>query len=174
MINITLLPLTGIDIENTGIVNLGSGKSQIKALLGEPGSGSNEIQFYYEELELRIDFDKTGVVEFIEFIYGPFPQKTRLSLYGIDPFAIGSSNLVALLTDKANGEVDDKEADFCYTFPGLSIGIWRQFSEASVLATINEIKEEGTYEENKEWLEEDLIKSQNFWTVGVGIKDYYN
>lgn len=174
MTNITLLPLTGIEIEKIGVIHLELSKSNIKEILGEPDTHSNNRQFYYNDLELRIDFDKADTVEFIEFIYGPYPEKTRLSLYDINPFEIGSSNLVTLLTDKAHGQVDDKEADFCYTFPTLSVGIWRQFSESSVQATINEIKEEGTFEENKDWLEEDLAKSRNFWTIGIGKKDYYN
>ena len=38
---------------------------------------------------------------------------------------------------------------------------------------IIEMKENDEYEENKNWILEDLEKSKNFWTIGIGIKNYY-
>lgn len=173
MKKIYLLPLSGIEIENTGKVSLGQGKHEIEQLLGRPAAPSNEKQYYYDELECRIDFDKKGNVEFIEFIYGPYPEKTELSIYGINPFQIGAKNLLEILTEKNNGATDTSEADFAYCFLEISAGIWRQFSEISVQEDIDQMKHNGTYTENEAWLLEDLEKSKNFWTIGLGVKDYY-
>ena len=40
--------------------------------------------------------------------------------------------------------------------------------------SIAEMKERGEYEDNRVWLDEDLEKSRNFWTVGIGKAGYYN
>lgn len=173
MIKIKIIPLEGIEIENIGKLLLGDSKSNIKKLLGKPSVISDKVQSYYDDYELRIDFDKNGRAEFIEFIYGPFPEKTELELYEINPFQIGAAQLVTLLSEKNNGKVDDREAEYCYTFFNLSVGLWRQATEQDVEDEMADMKANNEYEENKEWLEEDLKKSKNFWTIGVGVKDYY-
>lgn len=173
MIKIKIIPLEGIEIENIGKLLLGESKPNIKKLLGKPSVISDKVQSYYDDYELRIDFDKNGHAEFIEFIYGPFPEKTELELYEINPFQIGAAQLVTLLSEKNNGKVDDREAEYCYTFFNLSVGLWRQATEQDVEDEMADMKANNEYEENKEWLEEDLKKSKNFWTIGVGVKDYY-
>ena len=174
MIRIEILPLNGIAIENVGKISLGQSRSDIEKLLGEPSGNSNGKKLFYEEYEFRIDLDKNGNAEFIEFIYGPFPQKTRISIYGIDPFQIGAAKLVAILTEKNNGKIDDTEADYCFTFLNISVGVWRQITEQNVEESIAEMKADNEYEQNKDWLEEDLEKAKNFWTIGIGVKNYYD
>ena len=46
-----------------------------------------------------------------------------------DPFKIGTDNLVALLSAKNGGEIDDSEAEYCYGFVNISVGIWRDMTE---------------------------------------------
>lgn len=106
------------------------------------------MQLYYDKYELRIDLDKKGEVEFIEFINGPFPALTKLFIYGVDPFQVGADNLIALLTASNNGPIDDGEADFCYTFLNISVGIWREISSGDVEEAIAEMKASSEYEEN--------------------------
>ena len=105
---------------------------------------------------------------------GPYPERTKLQIYGIDPFEIGGDQLIELLTQKNNGDIDLSEADFSFGFLNISVGKWRQFTEKDVLEEIEEMKKQGEYEDNKIELEEDLAKSRNFWTIGIGIKNYYN
>lgn len=174
MITIEIIPLSGIEIEHIGRLNLGFSKTAVEALLGPPSPPSNAAQLYYDNYELRIDLDKKGEVEFIEFINGPFPTLTKLSIYGVDPFQAGADNLIALLTTNNNGPIDDGEAEFCYTFLNISVGIWREITSGDVEETIAEMKASGGYEENKRWLEEDLERSKQFWTIGIGVKDYYS
>lgn len=173
MIKIEILPLDGIEIENIGKLSLGLSKTDIEKLLGKPSDNSNLKQLFFAEYELRIDLDKQGNAEFIEFIYGPFPENTELSIYSVDPFKIGANKLIDILTEKNNGKVDDSEAEYCYTFQNISVGVWRQLTEKTVEESIAEMKAENEYEENKDWLNEDLEKAKNFWTIGIGIKNYY-
>ena len=173
MTKIEILPLDGIVIENIGKLSLGQSKSEIEKLLGKPSDSSNLKQLFFDEYEVRIDLDKKGNAEFIEFIYGPFPEKTELSIYGVNPFQIGATKLVEILTEKNNGKIDDSEAEYCYTFQNISVGVWRQLTEQNVEESIAEMKADNEYEENKDWLNEDLEKAKNFWTIGIGVKNYY-
>ena len=173
MTKIEILPLDGIVIENIGKLSLGQSKSDIEKLFGKPSESSNLKQLFFDEFEVRIDLDKKGNAEFIEFIYGPFPEKTELSIYGVDPFQIGASKLIEILTEKNNGKIDDSEAEYCYTFQNISVGVWRQLTEKTVEESIAEMKADNEYEENKDWLNEDLNKAKNFWTIGIGVKNYY-
>ena len=173
MTKIEILPLDGIVIENIGKLSLGQSKSDIEKLFGKPSESSNLKQLFFDEFEVRIDLDKKGNAEFIEFIYGPFPEKTELSIYGVNPFQIGATKLVEILTEKNNGKIDDSEAEYCYTFQNISVGVWRQLTEQNVEESIAEMKADNEYEENKDWLNEDLNKAKNFWTIGIGVKNYY-
>ena len=173
MTKIEILPLDGIVIENIGKLSLGQSKSNIEKLFGKPSESSNLKQLFFDEFEVRIDLDKKGNAEFIEFIYGPFPEKTELSIYGVNPFQIGATKLVEILTEKNNGKIDDSEAEYCYTFQNISVGVWRQLTEQNVEESIAEMKADNEYEENKDWLNEDLNKAKNFWTIGIGVKNYY-
>lgn len=154
MTKIEILPLDGIEIENIGKLSLGQSKSDIENLLGKPSDSSNLKQLFFDEYEVRIDLDKKGNAEFIEFIYGPFPEKTELSIYGIDPFQIGANKLIEILTEKNNGKIDDSEAEYCYTFQNISVGVWRQLTEKTVEENIAEMKADNEYEENKDWLKD--------------------
>jgi len=173
MTKIEILPLDGIEIENIGKLSLGQSKSDIEKLLGKPSDSSNLKQLFFDQYEVRIDLDKNGNAEFIEFIYGPFPEKAELSIYGVNPFQIGADNLLEILTEKNNGKIDDSEAEYCYAFQNISLGVWRQITEKSVEDEIAEMKANNEYEENKDWINEDLNKAKNFWTIGIGVKNYY-
>lgn len=173
MTTIIIYPLQGIDIAGVGPINFGQPKSAIKKVLGRPGSNSDETRWFYNAYECRIDFDESGTIEFIEFIYGPFPERIQLSLYGIDPFRVGAGNLVELLSAKNGGEIDDREAEYCYEFVDISVGIWRDMTEKDAEEIIAEKKESDDYEYDRVWLEEELEKSRNYWTVGIGKAGYY-
>lgn len=172
MVEIKVFPLIGIEIEGIGTIKLGHEKAEVEKVLGYPTTiyGS---QCFYDDYEFRIDYDKSDKIEFIEFIYGPFPEKSKLSVYNINPFLVGAENLINLLTNQNNGEIDESEAEYCYAFKEISVGIFREATEKDIEEMISEMKESGEYEENKNWIVEDLEKSKNFWTIGIGIKNYY-
>ncbi len=173
MRKITVLPLQGIIIEGTGTILLGQTRADVEKLLGPSSEHSNKKQLFYDNYECRIDFSANDTIEFIEFIYGPYPERSELSIYGIDPFRIGADKLIEILTEKNAGPVDDDEAAYCYSFLNISVGVWRQITPESVEESIAEMKEHNEYEENKGWLEKDLAKAKNFWTIGIGVEHYY-
>lgn len=173
MIKIEMLPLQGIVIESIGKINLGDTKTIVKKILGKPSSTSSDEKFFYHKYELKICFDKSNHVEFIE-CNGLFSTKTELSMYGIHPFKIEGDELIKILTKKNNGKVDDSEADYSYTFLNISVGIWRDSSPKEFKKEINEAKRNGEYEKDKKYFEEELERAKYFWTIAIGKKGYYS
>ena len=92
-----------------------------------------------------------------------------IPLHGIDienigHIALGQSQteLIQLLTEKNNGHVDPSEANHCFTFLNISVGIWRQYTEQDVMENITEMKKNNEYLENQDWLLADLDKAKHF------------
>lgn len=171
MKKIKLIPLIGIDIENIGIIQFGQNIYDIKSKLGEPDS-QDDLELYYDLLKFRIDLNEKKVFEFVEF-QGPNLENIEISVYNVNPFAINADELLKILTVENNGEIDDSEAPYCYSFMNISIGIWREFVEKDIWNTMDEMKASGDYEESKEWLYKDLEKSKHFWSIGLGVEKYY-
>ncbi|KQT25996.1 hypothetical protein ASG22_04695 [Chryseobacterium sp. Leaf405] len=170
MNKIILKPLEGI-LVNDKKIEFGQGKNDIINLLGKPDNDEEE-QFYYDSLDVRFDFDDNGGLEFVE-CQGPYSENTEFSIYDINPFKLYDTDLIDFLTNKNNGEIDDFEAPYSYSFLEISVGIWRASIPVDIESTITEMKEEGTYEESKEIMDQDLEKSKYFWTIAVGKTDYY-
>jgi len=38
---------------------------------------------------------------------------------------------------------------------------------------VEEKKANGEYEIDRQWIEEELAKSKNYWTIGIGVPGYY-
>jgi hypothetical protein len=172
MKTLRLEPLQGMDVSGVGYIAFGQTAQQVKQLLGEP-SNTYDKRLFYDELELRIDLNDEDRVEFIECIYGPFCEKTIPLIYGERLFELPGEALVALLAEKNNGKIDDAEAEHGYSFVEISVGIYRESTPKDLLESIKEAKAEGTYEEDRDWLENDLRKANHFWTIGIGEKGYY-
>ena len=174
MIKIKIKPLEGIEIENVGNLYLGQLRSDVEKLLGITSESDNPNQVYYYNYELRVDYDTMNEVEFIEFLFGPFPSKTELSIYGHNPFLLKAEELLRLLIEKNDGEIDDQEAKYGYAFLNISVGIWREATPEDIEESIIENKQNGNYEHNKSWLLEEFEKSTHFWTIGIGKSKYYS
>ncbi|MCB9190013.1 MAG: hypothetical protein H6600_06795 [Flavobacteriales bacterium] len=168
---IILLPLQGVKVGNQ-FIEFGTPKKELINMLGRPSSDS-ENQLFYDDLEIRIDLDDSEKIEFIEFLNGPFPEKTEVEIYGVNPFQVTSHSFIQLLSEKNNGQVDDTEEPYCYSFLESSVGIFRDSCEVDVEEMISEMKEEGTYSEHEDWILEDKEKAKYFWTIGIGSKNYY-
>lgn len=173
MIKIELKPLQGIEIESVGQILFNQSQSEIVKALGKPSTHSTNTQLFFNQYELRIDFDEQGA-SFIEFIHGPYLERTELVIYGVNPFSVGGVELVELLTFKNAGAVDDTEAEYSYGFLNISVGIWRQATETDIQAAIDECKQDGTSIDQIRELEEELQAVKNFWTIGLGRSGYYD
>lgn len=173
MIKIEFIPLEGINIDFNRQIRFGITKSELIQHIGTP---SNEFgnELYFDELELHIDIDENGKVEFIESVMGPYPEKTEVSINGINPFETKANDLVKILGTINNGKIDKSEAEYAFTFIDKSIGIYRSSTTKDVEEMIKEMKENNDFENKKEDALFDLQKSQFFWTFGIGVKGYYD
>ena len=174
MIEIEIRPLKGIEIQGVGSVYFGQTRAEVEAVLKIP-----PIDIYCsafcDSYELRIDFNRANAtVEFIEFIYGPYSKKTKLKLYGINPFEVEANKLVDFLREKNNGEVTTIDKGYHYFFKHIGISVWRETTEQEALEMVERLKEKGEGKENEDWVKEDIEKSKYFWTVAVCLPNYYS
>ena len=130
-------------------------------LIGAP-SKEFDNKLCYDELELHVDFNETGKVEYIESIMGPYPKNTEISINGINPFKTVSSELIDILTKINNGRIDRSEADYGFSFIDKSIGIYRSSTVEDIQEMIREMKENNDFESQKEDTLYELEKSQFF------------
>jgi hypothetical protein len=171
-VRVELIPLIGIRIENNDKLQFGQSKDDVKGILGNPTT-EYENQSYYDDLEMRIDFDENDCVEFMEVLAGPYCKKIEPFIYGKNPFELVDTQLLEFLTEMNNGRIDDHEAVCGYSFLNISVGIWRDMTSKNVEELIHEAKEAGNYDLWKEEIEADLERVKYFRTIGIGIKGYY-
>ena len=78
-----------------------------------------------------------------------------------------------MLSEKNAGPIDDSEAERSYAFGNISVGIWRETTEEDLKEWVAEKKQEGGNEIDRTWIEEEVAKAKNFWTIGIGTAGYY-
>lgn len=105
-VSLELLPLEGLRLGDQ-LLPLSASKEQAAALLG-PAEEFQGDQWYYAESELRLDFDQSGRLEFIEFL-GGLEGRLQPTVYGLPAFQTGAGELIEELTRRNNGPVDDRE-----------------------------------------------------------------
>ena len=173
MKKIDFIPLIGVRIDTYTKVEFGITKSDLMELIGKP-SKEFDNELYFDELELHIDLDERGEVEFIESIMGPYPEKTEISINGINPFKTKDTELIEFLTELNNGEIDISEAEYGYSFIDKSISLYRSSTVQDIQEMIEEMKSNNDFEDQKEDALFELEKSHFFWIFGIGKKGYYD
>lgn len=200
MLEIILVPHEGIVIQNIGKVCFEQTPEEVEKILGAPSTRllsyyhngllrfynpdyreflpagiayAGDIQFFYNDYEIRIDFNDSKKVEFIECIAGPFPDKATPFIYDREVFSLSADELMELLTDKNNGAVDIESVEKICSFLEIDVGIFRELTEIEAEKSIEVGKADGTYETNRKSYEQDLMKARHFWTIGIGDKGYY-
>ncbi len=143
---VEVFPLEKITIDNKEIM-LGMNIDEVQKLIGIPdrvfsNCDGESGRHYYFDSELVLDFDESGLLEFIEFL-GGIDGNLRPYLYGVSAFETSADELLKMIMEQ-DDEVDDSEADYCYCFLNVSIGLWRQDNQ------------------NKHWD-----------TIGIGVDKYY-
>ena len=116
-----LLPLEGLRLGEQ-LLPLAASKELAVALLG-PAEEFQGDQWYYAESELRLDFDQSGRLEFIEFL-GGLEGRLQPTIYGLPAFQTGAGELIEELTRRNDGPVDDREQGYSYASPPLTIRMW--------------------------------------------------
>lgn len=143
---VEVFPLEKIIIDNKEIM-LGMNINEVQKLIGISDRGfsncdGESCRHYYFDSELGLDFDESGLLEFIEFL-GGIDGNLRPYLYGVSAFETSADELLKIIMQQ-DDEVDDSEADYCYCFLNIGIGLWRQDNQ------------------NKYWD-----------TIGIGVDKYY-
>ena len=173
-VRVELIPLKGLQIgsKSDDKVQFGQSKEAVKGILGK-SSTEHKNQWYYDELEIRIDFDENNCVEFMEVLAGPYCKKIEPFIYGKNPFELVDTQLLEFLTEMNNGSIDGHGAVHGYSFLNISVGIWRDMTSKDFEEMIHEVKEAGNYDLWKEELEANLERAKYFRTIGIGVKGYY-
>ena len=163
---IQIIPLEKIVIDGKDIC-LGMTRSEVITLLGD---GEFTHRHYYYNSELAIDYDEEDKVEFIEFL-GGIDGKLQPIIYGKYAFKTLADDIIGILTKENGNEIDDYENGCSYTFPNISVGIYRPTTPKGIEKDIEEMKSDGEY--NAEYAEEVMRKASHWATIGIGVKDYY-
>ena len=163
---IQIIPLEKIVIDGKDIY-LGMTRSDVITLLGD---GEFTHRHYYYNNEMAIDYDEDGKVEFIEFL-GGVDGTLQPVIYGKPAFETLADDIVSILSDKNGNEIDDYENGCSYTFPNISVGIYRPTTPKGIEKDIEEMKSDGEYD--VEYAEEEMRKASHWATIGIGVKGYY-
>lgn len=115
---VEVFPLEKIIIDNKEIM-LGMNINEVQKLIGISDRGfsncdGESCRHYYFDSELGLDFDESGLLEFIEFL-GGIDGNLRPYLYGVSAFETSADELLKIIMQQ-DDEVDDSEADYCYCF----------------------------------------------------------
>ena len=165
-----LLPLKGLRLGDQ-LLPLSASKEQAEALLG-PAEEFQGDQWYYAESELRLDFDQSGRLEFIEFL-GGLEGTLQPTVYGLPAFQTGADELIEELTRHNDGPVDDSEQGYSYAFLNISVGVYRSILPKDVQEMIAEMEADGIPTLDNPDLERDRRRAEHWETIGIGLPGYY-
>lgn len=166
---IELLPLKGALIGDQP-VNFGDNKASVLAVF--KGSKEDESEtLYLDDYELSISFEDDKV-SFIECLYGSKSERTIPTIKGCPVFQRPAEEVLVLLAElnQSEGEFDEETG---YGFLAISVGCYRPSTPEDIQEEIELMKKDGSYEDNQDWLAEDLSLSRYFQTVGIGREGYY-
>ena len=98
---------------------------------------------------MAIDYSDDNTVEFIEFL-GGIDGFLHPVIYGVSAFDTLANELVKLLQQKNDGEIDEAEQGYSYTFLNISVGVYRETRPSDVMEMIEEMKAHGISVEDNE------------------------
>ncbi len=171
-------PLDGIYFEDKKIL-LGEERRSVEETVTNISSKQKIVHerglsIYLFNTNLRVDFDNNDCVEFIEFL-GGFHSEVQALIYGVDAFKTNADELFELLKKHNEGEIGDNENGYSYAFKNIGVGIWRGSTPENLAEFIKEIRNEEGIDEAivEENIKEEMLKSNYWQTLGIGIKNYY-
>lgn len=166
---IELIPLTGAVIGEHR-VNFGDEKAAV--LRTFKIAKEEDETLYLDDYELEISFDQSNRVSFIESVHGAKAAALRPRIGQCAFFQQPAVEVLAFLNELNQSEGCFNE-DTGYSFSTISAGCYRPSTPEEIEAEIDLMKQEGSYEENRDWLDEDLSLAHYFETVGIGVEGYY-
>jgi len=166
---VTIMPLEGIIIDGR-MLSLGAPRGEVEAVLG---NGERvEHSAYYDDSELRFDYDSAERVEFIEFL-GGVDGKVQPTMEGRPVFQIDAKELCELLRVKNGSDVPAREDDYDAVYPAIGVGLYRDITPADVEEMIQEMKADGVDVDDNEDLKNDQHRCNHWATFGIGLATYY-
>ena len=169
-VSLELLPLEGLRLGEQ-LLPLSASKEQAEALLG-PAETVRGNRWYYLKSELRLDFDETGRLEFLEFL-GGLEGQLQPTIYGLPAFQTGADELAQVLTRYNDGPVDDHEQGYSYAFLNISVGVYRSILPKDVQEMIAEMEADGIPTLDNPDLERDKLRAEHWETIGMGALSCY-
>jgi hypothetical protein len=169
MNKIILLPQVGVSIEGAGQVNFGSTREKLISVFGAYQSINREDdkRVEYTNYGFFADFKKSDdTFEAVEFWNDGKENGSEVFIYDTEVLQGNAQEIKVMLQQKNKGEAPNDG-----WFVNIDV-IYSGGSIKSVLEIIEQYKSEGTYEESKGYLMQDLENAKHFTTFGIGYKGY--
>jgi len=167
--NVQIIPLDHVEIDGA-VIPFGMKRESVETLIG-PGEQIGARNYYYNG-EMAIDYDSDDSVEFFEFL-GDVDSLLRPVIYDLSVFDCAAETLADVLKEKNGGEMIDREKGYSCVFPGLSIGLYRDFTPESIKEMMKEMEANGVPTDDNEGLEADKKRAESWMSIGVGVPGYY-
>ncbi len=166
MYKITLTPHVGVEIEGVGKAHFCDSKEKVVKTWGEYNTEVRKNRVEYIQFGFFADFKDDDTFEAVEFWNYMDEYVSEVYIYGKEVLQNPATEILAIIKEK-NGNVDAIEGWFYHVDVIYSGG-----NPGDFLKIIEESKQNGTYEEDQDYLEEDYRKSHYFSTFGIGYKGY--
>jgi hypothetical protein len=167
MHKIHLMTQAGLKIDGIGQINFGDTKQQVTAILGPFEAFANDDpRVCYPNYGFFADFNKTsGKLEAVEFWNDA--QKNVAAVYFDDTEVLQTEaqKILTMLTQKNQAPAVEG------WFYNIDV-IYSGGNPANALAIIAQYKQDGSFEESKDFLLQDLEKANYFSSFGIGYKGY--
>jgi hypothetical protein len=180
MTEVILIPHEGIEIKSIGKIHFGQTAEMVEEMLGAPNTSSvtftKNMQYFYNDYDIKIEFNADKKVEFIECNAGPFSDKTKTLIYDIDFFNLPADEAIDLLEKRNDGSIFNEnpgKPKMSLCFREIDVGIWRDMDETDIEESIKEAISSGVYETNKESYENEARIARYFKSIAIGKKGYY-
>lgn len=168
-----LIPLEGAEWKGSRVA-FGEDRAAVAQVFGpeERVNGSA----YYLDRRLRCDFDAEDRLIFLECLGGDGLQP---EIFGVKAFQAPADQVLALLEEKNTGAVDDSEAEYCYAFHGISVGVYRESTPQDVeamVASMRAVQADVTVlvsGQVAETIAAEREQAAHWSAIGIGCANYY-
>lgn len=163
---IILKPTKGIVIEGVEInfntnINVLKEKYQFEQL---------DNQYYFFDSDLQVNINENN--EICSFsCCGGYESSIEAILDDKNIFKTYVDETVALISESVNEKEVIEEENHIYIWNKCGIACWRSMTSEEVQELIKEATEDGMYDEMKEDIERDIMKSKYFETISLNCKD---
>ena len=164
---IEIYPLDKVVIDGVAIC-LGMEQSVVEAAIGK-GQFVGKRYCYFNS-EMAIDYSNNKV-KFIEFL-GGIDGMMQPVIYGISAFESEADDVFEVLKEQNNGTIVDDENGYSYSFPNISVGVYREAVPEDIKEMLKESASLGEPMSDDE-IEYEMRRANHWASIGVGVAGYY-